>query len=333
MKAVVINIILIIAFILFAFQEDRTKPAQQFLRSLSNEQKSKAQMPFDADSKHDWHYFPASMYPRAGISIGELNEEQKQILFQLLHASLSETGYAKTLQIMSLEDVLAEMSDNTSMRDPENYYAAFYGNPEKDSLWAWSFQGHHLSLNFTVLNGKTEIAPRFMGANPATVKSGKRKGERTLATEEDLGLQLINSIEDKQKAIFRERSPYDIITGNSAEVDPLAPVGIKVDELSAANQEILLHLINEYLATMPDELAEKRSENLKKEEWNEIRFGWAGATRSGEPHYYRIQGKTFLIEFDNSQNNANHIHSVWRDFDGDFGRDLIREHYMSDHNH
>ena len=326
----------LIVFIIsmFAFQTKNQGPAVNFLNSLNQEQKNKAQMPFDADSKHDWHYFPASMYPRAGISIGELDEEQKQILFQLLRVSLSETGYNKTQQIISLENVLLEMSDNTSMRDPENYYTAFYGNPEKDSLWAWSFQGHHLSLNFTILNGKTEIAPRFMGANPATVKSGSRKGERTLAVEEDLGLELINSIQDKQKAIFSARSPNDIVTGNTPEVDPLNPVGIKLEDLSAANQEILLRLIHEYLATMPDELAKKRAENLEKEEMDEIRFGWAGATHSGEPHYYRIQGKTFLIEFDNSQNNANHIHSVWRDFDGDFGRDLIREHYMnSDHQH
>ncbi len=260
-------------------------------------------------------------------------KQQKQILFQLLHTSLSETGYAKTLQIMSLENVLAEMSGETFSHDPEKYYVAFYGNPAKDSLWAWSFQGHHLSLNFTILYGKMEIAPRFMGANPATVKSGKRKGERTLAAEEDLGLELINSIHDKQKAIFSEQSPYDIVTRNAPEVDPLEPVGIKLEELSAANQELLLKLIHEYLATMPDELAKKRAENLEKEEMDEIRFGWAGATHSGEPHYYRIQGKTFLIEFDNSQNNANHIHSVWRDFDGDFGRDFIREHYENSNHH
>ena len=327
----ILSVIFIIP--LFAFQTENHKPAVNFLNSLTRAQKSKAQMPFDDDSKHDWHYFPASMYPRAGISIGELNESQKQLLFQLLHASLSETGYTKTQQIMSLENVLAELSGDSYSRDPEKYYAAFYGNPENDSLWAWSFQGHHLSLNFTILNGKMEIAPRFMGANPATVKSGTHKGERTLAAEEDLGLQLINSIQDKQKAIFRERSPYDIVTGNAPEVNPLTPVGIKLNELTEANQEILLRLIHEYLATMPDELAKKRSENLEKEEMNEIRFGWAGATHSGEPHYYRIQGKTFLIEFDNSQNNANHIHSVWRDFDGDFGRDLIREHYQNSDHH
>ena len=319
---------------MFAFQTKNREPAIKFLNALTQEQKNKAQMPFDDAAKLDWHYFPASMYPRAGISISELNENQKQILFQLLQASLSETGYVKTQQIISLENVLSELSDNTSMRDPEKYYAAFYGNPEKDSLWAWSFQGHHLSLNFTILNGKMEIAPRFMGANPATVKSGSRKGERTLSVEEDLGLQLINSIQDKQQAIFSERSPYDIVTGNSSEVEPLAPVGIKMGDLSPENKNLLLRLINEYLATMPDELAAKRSQNLENEEMNDIRFGWAGATQSGLPHYYRIQGTTFLIEFDNSQNNANHIHSVWRDFNGDFGRNLIREHYQnSEHQH
>ena len=327
-------ILIIFSIFIFAFQTINQEPAGNFLNSLSQAQKNKAQMSFDNASKLDWHYFPASMYPRAGISTGELNDAQKQLLFQLLRASLSETGYAKTQQIISLENVLADLSDNTSMRDPEKYYAAFYGNPEKDSLWAWSFQGHHLSLNFTILNGKTEIAPRFMGANPATVKSGTRKGERTLAVEEDLGLQLINAIQDKQKPIFSARSPYDIATGNSSKVEPLTPVGIKMEDLSPKNRKLLLQLINEYLATMPDELAEKRSQNLEEEEMDEIRFGWAGATKSGEPHYYRIQGKTFLIEFDNSQNNANHIHSVWRDFDGDFGRNLIREHYQnSEHLH
>jgi hypothetical protein len=316
-----------------AFQTHNPQPAADFLNSLPRELREKTQLPFDDNSKHQWHYLPASMFPRAGISLGELNPKQKQLFFQLLRSSLSETGYAKTQQIISLENVLAEISGNYSMRDPEQYYAAFYGNPERDSLWAWTFQGHHLALNFTVANGKTSVAPRFLGANPATIKSGKRKGERTLAAEEDLGLQLINSLQNKQKAIFSERPPFDILTGNSAEAEPLHPVGIQLEELTVPNQELLLRLINEYLATMPEELAQKRFQNISSEELGEIRFAWAGGTKSGEPHYYRIQGKTFLIEFDNTQNSANHIHSVWRDFNGDFGRDLIREHYQESHHH
>ncbi len=324
-----------IVCMLFAFQLYNSNPAKKFLKSLNREQLKIAQMPFDDMGKQDWHYLPATMHPRSGIAINQLKPEQKQLLFELLHSSLSETGYSKTKQIISLENVLAEITGDTVTRDPEKYYTAFYGNPEKDSLWSWSFQGHHVSLNFTILNGEISIAPRFLGANPATVLTGNRKGERTLATEEDLGLELVNSLsaEQKKKAVFQQKSDYDIVTANSPEVVPLKPVGIKMEELNVSQQTVLLHLIDEYLATMPEELATKRMENLKTEETDEIRFGWAGAMESMKGHYYRIQGKSFLIEFDKTQNNANHIHSVWRDFDGDFGRDLIREHYQNSKHH
>jgi hypothetical protein len=341
MKKVTTFSILFIAAFFFAVKADTTDQADKFLNSLNKEQREKAQFSFDNSSKHDWHYLPATMYPRAGIALYELNSTQKQILFNLLQSSLSETGYAKTQQIISLENILAEVTGNTEMRDPEKYYAAFYGNPTKDSLWSWSFQGHHLSLNFAVLNGETSMSPRFMGANPATVKEGNRKGERTLAKEDDLGLELINSCtaQQKEKAIFKNETFNDIVTKNSTQVDPLNPVGIKMEELNNSQQIILLQIIDEYLATMPDELATARMKKLEAEETDEIRFAWAGATKPGQGHYYRIQGLSFLIEFDNTQsdysrNKANHIHSVWRDFDGDFGRDLIREHYQSsDHHH
>ena len=327
--------IALMSLVFFAFGIDKTDQAGKFLNSLNQEQRSKVQMSFESGSKYEWHYLPPTMLPRPGIQMNELKPEQKKLLFELLKSSLSETGFAKTQQIISLENVLAEIEGNKEYRDPEKYYTAFYGNPAKDSLWSWSFQGHHISLNFTVLNGETSIAPRFFGANPAIVKEGSRKGERTLAKEDDLGLELINSCsaEQKQKAIFQHKAFNDIVTTNSADVGPLQPVGIKMKDLNNQQQTILLQLIDEYLATMPDELAAKRMENLKKEETNEIRFAWAGATKLGEGHYYRIQGKSFLVEFDNTQNNANHIHSVWRDFDGDFGRDLIREHYQSSEHH
>jgi hypothetical protein len=336
MKKLVLLIVIILigAFHSFAHGSN-IDPATEFLNSLNKEQKNKAQFGFNHDSKYIWHYLPATMFPRPGISLAELNKKQQDLFFELLKNSLSETGYAKTRQIISLEEVLAELSGDHNYRDPEKYYTAFYGNPVKDSLWAWSFQGHHISLNFTVLNGETSISPRFLGANPATVKEGKRKGERTLAAEEDLGLELINSCsaEQQKKAIFMEKSYFDIVTTNAKEVDPLQPVGIKMKELTNSQQLLVMRLINEYLATMPDELSNERMEKLESEESDEIRFGWAGATHPGEGHYYRIQGKTFLIEFDNTQNNANHIHSVWRDFNGDFGRDLIREHYQSSEHH
>lgn len=308
-------------------------PATAFLASLDAEQRETAQHAFDDMSREEWHFFPVSMWPRAGISLAKLNDSQEQLLFALLRENLSASGYDKTRRIIDLENVLAELEGNSAMRDPEQYHVAFYGDPAKDRLWGWSFEGHHLSLNFTVVDGEISMAPRFLGANPAIVLSGTRKGERTLAREADLGFALINALsaEQRQKAIFREDAFPDIVTSHASEVKPLDLAGIPLQEMSRAQQTILSELLMEYISAMPGDLAAKRMQNLREEEWGEIYFGWAGATKPGAPHYYRIQGRTFLVEFDNIQDNANHIHTVWRDFDGDFGRDLLREHYERDH--
>jgi hypothetical protein len=334
MKKIGILALLISVSMFLAFNSPYVATAVKFLNALDQDQRVRAQLPFDDLSKTQWHYLPGSMWPREGIKIADLSEDQKTLLHELLQTSLSKTGYTKTVKIMDLENVLLELSGDPVMRDPGKYAVAFYGNPENDSLWAWSFEGHHISLNFTVLNGLPQIAPRFFGANPATIPSGSRKGERTLIQEEDLGLELIRSLNDKQRdiAIFQNESFFDIVTANSEEVSPLNPVGIKFKELNNSQQLVFLHLIDLYLSAMPPELARERMKSISNEEVGEMRFGWAGATVLGEGHYYRIQGKSFLIEFDNTQNNANHIHTVWRDFEGDFGRDLIREHYQhSDH--
>ena len=334
MKKTVLFIVILCSISFLAFNLLNNNPTKSFLNSLTKEQREKAQLPFDDLSRTSWHFLPGAMWPRAGVQLGELNEDQNELFLKLLRTSLSETGYGKVTKIMDLENVLLELGHgDADFRDSNKYFVTFYGNPEKDSLWAWSFEGHHLSLNFSILNNKISIAPRFMGASPATVNEGKRKGQRTLANEDDLGLQLINSFSEdqKQKAIFQKTSFADIITSNASEVGPLNPVGIKMEDLNNDQQLILVNLLKEYLATMPKALAEQRMENLKMEDFDTIRFGWAGATVSGQPHYYRIQGKTFLVEFDNTQNNANHIHLVWRDFEGDFGRDLIKEHYQHSH--
>lgn len=335
MKKYFTIILVPVAFILLAFHSILKSPAVEFLNSLSKEQREIAQFPFDHTSKTFWHYFPASMTPRAGIQLMDLNANQKQLFSKLLQSFLSETGYSKTQKIISLEEILLEATGDSVMRHPEKYHIAFYGNPEKDSLWAWSFEGHHVSLNFTILNGTVSAAPRFFGANPATILSGKRKGERTLNIEEDLGLELVNSLSETEKeiAIFQERSPYDIATGNAPKAEPLKPVGITFGDLNDDQQMIFLKLINEYLSSLPPEQANERLAEIQNEDLNSIRFGWAGSLTLGTGHYYRIQGQSFLIEFDNTQDNANHIHSVWRDFEGDFGVDLISEHYKNAEHH
>lgn len=335
MKTIAIISLLVVASIIMALGLMIEKPAVDFLKSLTQAQRNKTQMPFNDESKVLWHYIPSSMFPRAGIQLNELDPNQKSKLDVLLKTFLSETGYTKTMKIIDLENILLEMSGDSIMRNPESYSVAFYGNPEKDSFWAFSFEGHHISLNFTIHDGKVENAPRFFGANPAKIPSGPREGERTLQKEEDLGLELINSFSEEQRemAIFQQEPFFDIVTGKSAEVEPLSPVGIMYGQLNRNQQLIFLKLLDEYLSTIPAEQAEKRMNSIKDEEINEVKFGWAGATVLGEGHYYRIQGNSFLIEFDNVQNKANHIHTVWRDFDGDFGRNLIREHYEKSHHH
>jgi len=334
MKKTVIILVLICSLTFLAFQYFGTNPASTFLNSLTKEQRALAQMQLSDSSRTTWHFFPGTMYHRAGIQLSDLNTEQLGNLNELLKAYLSDTGYDKTLKIMDLENVLFEIGQgDANFRDPKKYTVAFYGDPEKDSIWAWSYEGHHLSLNFTIANDKVSIAPRFMGASPAIIMEGKRKGERTLAHEEDYGLRLINALSDEQKkkAVFNKMAYPDIVTFNASEVKPLEQVGIRSGDLTNDQKKMLSTLLYEYLSTMPKALAEKRMDNLKSEEFDDIRFGWAGETELGKPHYYRIQGKTFLVEFDNTQNNANHIHLVWRDFDGDFGRDLIKEHYKHSH--
>ncbi len=331
------TVILILLSALGSLSSKQLKPdaARQFLASLDEAQRERAQLPFEDSSRSHWHYLPATSYTRAGISLGELDNTQRQLFFSLLKTHLSETGYNKTQKILELEEILGELENNPTYRNPDNYFVAFYGEPDKNSLWGWSFEGHHLSLNFTMADGEISMAPRFMGANPAIIPEGKRKGEKTLAREEDLAFQLLHALpaSQRQQAIFRKQAFWDITTSNDSQVEPMEPLGIRLKDLTPDHQAILLELIDEYLASMPAELATLRMNLLKTEEFDQIRFGWAGGTQPGEPHYYRVQGKTFLIELDNTQNGANHIHSVWRDFDGDFGHDLIREHYEHSNHH
>lgn len=320
--------------VLISFRKPENDPVSKLLASLDENQIAKAQYSFDSESRFRWHYLPATSFKRPGIALTDLDAKQKELVLELLKANLSKSGYDKTVSIMDLENVLAEIEGNTERRDPEKYHIAFYGDPH-DEEWAWSFQGHHVALHFTISGDDISFVPRFLGANPAMIKEGKRKGERTLRTEEDLGFELINDLSESQKvkAIISDHKFGDITTRNSPEAHPLDPFGIKTQELNENQSELLKAIIKEYLSIMPDDLATHRLDRLRKEDMNEIRFAWAGSFQLGAAHYYRIQGKTFLIEFDNSQNNANHIHSVWRDFNGDFGRDLIKEHYQNTEHH
>lgn len=310
-----------------------TAKANDFINSLNGFQKKKAVFPFDEMNRYEWHYLPATMVARSGIAVKDLDKNQKQILDTLMRTYLSEEGYQRTKDIMGYEYLLREMEPNNPSRIPENYFVSIYGNPGNDSIWAWKFSGHHISLNFTIVNNQLAFSPFFFGVYPAVVKEGSKKGTQLIKAEEDLGFLLVNSLteEQKQKAIFQLKAFSDVVTTNAVKVEALKPAGILAGEMTHTQKTVLNKLIVAYLLAMPKSIAKIRMDKITAEDLNAVSFGWAGATEPRKPHYYRVQGKTFLIEFDNTQNNANHIHTVWRGFNGDFGEDLLTEHYQQSH--
>ena len=207
-----------------------------------------------------------------------------------------------------------------------------FGTPSGREAWGWRVEGHHISLNFTVANG-TAVAstPSFFGTNPAEVPEGTKKGMRILAQEEDAGRALLLAFDEarRAKATINATAPNDIVTTNSVKIDPLAPAGVTAAEMTPAQRDLLMKLIDVYTSSMAGDVAADRMARIRKAGVEKIAFAWAGANEHGKKHYYRVQGPTFLVEYDNTQNDANHIHSVWREFDGDFGRDILREHVKS----
>ena len=301
--------------------------ARAFLAALSPELRAQATFPFDAEERYNWHYIPRE---RKGVPFKAMNTEQRRAAEALLRAALSDPGNQKVTTIMSLETILHELENRNPIRDPDLYYFSIFGEPKEDGTWGWRVEGHHLSLNFTVVKGVVQSStPQFLGANPAEVRAGPRQGLRALKEEEDLARQLVQSLTEEQRkqAIIAETAPRDIVTAAQRKVNPLQPTGIAVTQLTEAQRGLLRDLVRVYLAVMPDDVARARVERMRAAGFDRITFAWAGGLEKGQPHYYRIQGPTFLIEYDNTQNNANHIHSVWRDFNGDFGEDVLRAHY------
>jgi hypothetical protein len=218
------------------------------------------------------------------------------------------------------------------VRDPERYFFSVFGTPSTKETWGWRVEGHHVSLHFTVVNGGVlTSSPSFFGSNPAEVREGPKKGLRILGIEEDAARALLESLDASQKttAIINATAPGDMLTMNNLKIEPLSPGGISAGSLNDKQRDLLMKLIDVYAGFMAPEVAADRLAKLKKAGVDKIGFAWAGETERGKKHYYRVQGPTFLVEYDNTQNDGNHVHSVWRDFDGDFGRDLLREHLKS----
>ncbi len=311
--------------------------ATKFLATLPPEQRSAATFAFGSTEREHWGFVPSEMFPRQGLTIGAMTPAQRAAAHDLLKAGLSQKGYLTANAIMELEAILdaienppgAPPRQRRLARDPVKYYVSVFGTPSATGAWGWRVEGHHLSLNFTIVDGRmVSAAPQFFGANPAEVRWGPQQGLRILAHEEDPARALVTALDASQraKAIIAPTAPNDILTRNEVTISPLAPTGIAAAELQPKQRELLMQVIDAYTSAMAPDIAADRMTRLREAGLDPITFAWAGELERGKRHYYRVQGPTFLIEFDNTQNDGNHIHSVWRDFDGDFGRDLLREH-------
>lgn len=309
-----------------------TAAAQAFVSVLTAEQRAKAIFALDDQERQNWFYTPV---PRKGITIKDLEPAQRQLANVLLGAGLAQQGLLKAATVMSLEPILREIEKGSGpVRDPELYYFSLFGKPEAMTPWAWRFEGHHISLHYAVTGrGLVASTPSFFGSNPAEVQQGPRKGLRALSREEDLARAFVKSLDDKQRAVavVSNKAPADILSTNGRKADPIKPAGLQANKLGQSQSEMLMALLKEYAANVPADIAEARMERVRSGGFSNIFFAWAGEFEHLQPHYYRIQGPGFLIEYDCTQNNANHIHSVWRDFNGDFGLDLLAMHYDTGH--
>lgn len=307
-----------------------TQAAQRLVAATPAAQRGELLLPFTDASRSDWNYTPRR---RVGVAWKAMSAAQREATTALLRTALNERGLDKVRAVMALEITLRQLEAFGLSRDPENYAVAIHGEPGAGG-WGWRIEGHHLSLHFS-LDGDRYVAtlPQFFGANPAMVPrdvggGAPRAGFRLLGNEEDLARQWLAGLNPAQRArvVFDTRPFGDIFSRNAARAQPLDAVGLPFAEMDAAQQAQVLTLIGAFADHLQPALAQARLARVRAAPLDGIRVGWAGSTEPRQPHYFRIQGAHFLIEFDNS--GGNHIHSVWRDFEGDFGRDVLREHYQ-----
>lgn len=317
--------------------QDIEAAAEKFSGLLSAEQKLKAIFPFDVDDRYNFHYFPVDDHK--GIPMDQLNHPQQEAAVALMKTCLDDHTVSTARSIMSLEALLKTLERRAAddhFRDPGKYFFTIFGIPAKNTTWGWRLDGHHVCFSFSVKDNKlVSGTPGFLGSNPAVVQDGTNKGMELLKDEKNLAFNLLNSFsaEQKKKVIFADRAPGDIVTGINRKAMIDHPVGLSFSEMDASQREKFLALINVYVHRYTKLFADDMLKEIESAGLDKLKFAWAGFTEPGlgKPHYYRIQGPTLIIEYDNTQNNANHVHTVLRDLLHDFGGDLLLEHYKENH--
>ena len=313
-----------------------TKAAERFVESLSGDQRDKTVYEYMDGERIFWYYPPVN---RHGLPLRDMDDDQRQLAYSLMETGLTEDSFEKAKLIIEHESVLGPLEKEAGIisfvRDPDLYYWTVFGDPGSDSEpWGWRVEGHHISLNFSLWGDKfISMTPFFFGANPAEVRKGPKKGLRILDAREDLGFELMNNLDKGQTstATIYSEAPYDILTYNASRASLPPEEGLPASKMNDTQKEILRSLVNVYVNQVRSDMANDKWARLEAEGFDGLHWAWGGPTEEGNAHYYRIHGGNFVVEFDNRQNGANHIHSVWRDVENDFANDVLREHLLLYH--
>jgi len=288
----------------------------------------------DDEARKNFVYWP---YLRKGLPLDFMSAQQKMLTHELLHTALSAKGYLTTIQVMQLEKILSDNEVIGFPRGPENYTLAIFGTPSMDNQWGWRFEGHHLSLNFAIGNGEVSVTPTFFGASPAEIRTGTLAGFRSQDYVHNAGLDLMNALTLAQKNIAIEdgNPPGDILAGTLnrpreswEEWKSLATSGIPISSLDPRQKQLAQQILDEVVTVYRPEISQSY---LAQIDINTLYFTWLGSDETGQPHYWRLDGQDFFFEYDLVQGNGNHVHTVWRSKDGDFGADLLMQHRRESH--
>lgn len=312
-----------------AFQADgrpgaaMVQAADRFLDSLDHSQKLQATFKYEDPERINWHFIPRD---RKGVGLWDLNGAARDSANALVASGLTAAGYEKVLQVRSLEEVLylfegGDEAERRTKRHPHKYYVSIFGDPSGKAAWGWRFEGHHLSLNFSIKNGKiVSSTPEFFGANPGQIDAGPGRMLRVLGKREDIARQILKATPDDQtsKLWLSKEAPKDIRGGGVAQPVIDQPQGVRFADMTPEQQGLLKELLAEYLTAMPASVVKERMQQINKGGMDDIHFGWWGGSELNEPHHYVVQGPTFIIEYNNTQNSANHVHAIWRNLAGDF---------------